>query len=91
MLSRSFIQKELLLNQLKHKKLLPQIQFATLTHDNQIKFVHYPVKYETVLPSQKDEYPLTTADFGNNKLSISINDKGENIIVKLSFEAVKPF
>ena len=40
MLSRSFTQKELQLNQLEHKHLLPRYRFATLTRDNQIKPVH---------------------------------------------------
>ena len=38
MLSRSFIQEELQLNHVKHKQLPPQVLFATLTHDDQIKF-----------------------------------------------------
>ena len=36
MLSRSFTQKDLQLNQTKHKRLLPQIHFAKVTHDKQI-------------------------------------------------------
>ena len=51
MLSRFCTQKELELNQLKQKQLPPQIHFATLKHDNQIKPVNYLVKHETILPS----------------------------------------
>ena len=39
-----FYPKTLQLNQLTPKPLSPRIQFATLTHDNQIKPVHNLVK-----------------------------------------------
>ena len=54
MLSRSFTQGELQLNQLKSFYLPPQSHFATLTHAIHIKPDHFLVKHETVLPSQKD-------------------------------------
>ena len=37
MISRPFTQKELQLSQLRNEKLSPQIHFATLTLDHQIK------------------------------------------------------
>ena len=37
MLSCSFFQEELQLNQVKHKQLPPQVLFATVTHYDQIK------------------------------------------------------
>ena len=43
MLSPSFTQKELHLNQLKHKQYPPQFHFETLTNDKQIKLLHYLV------------------------------------------------
>ena len=52
-LSPSFTQKELQLNQLKHKQLPRQTHFATPTHDNQIKPVHYLVKQETTSFTKK--------------------------------------
>ena len=88
-------EKELQLKQLKHKQLPPQIRFATLTHDNQIKPVQYLVKHETALPSQKNICHPTLVDFEKDQFSIPINDKRENIINKpqnsFFFEAVEPF
>ena len=95
MFRRSFTQNELQLHQLNNKQLPLQIYFATLTHDNQVKSVHYLVKHETILPSQKDYCRPILADFGNYQFSIGINDKGEDIKIKpldsILFEAVKPF
>ena len=93
MFSRLFTQKELQLNQMKLKQLLPQIHLATLTSDNQI--CTYLVKHETALPSRKvDRHPVL-ADFENDKFSIRMNEKGEKVIIKpldpFSFEAAKPF
>ena len=65
-----------------------------MTHANQIKFVHYLVKHETVLPSQKDDCNPNLADIGNHHFSFRMKDKRENIITKpqgsIFFEAVKP-
>ena len=52
MLSRSFTKAELQLNQIKHKQLPPQIDFALL-QDNTLKPVHYLIKHEEILPHQK--------------------------------------
>ena len=49
MLSRSFTKAELQLNQLKHKHLPPQIDFALL-QDNTLKPVHYLIKHEEFYP-----------------------------------------
>ena len=49
MLSRFFTKAELQLNQLKHKQLPPQIDFAVL-QDSALKPVHYSIKHEEVLP-----------------------------------------
>ena len=95
MLSRSFAQKELQLNQSKHKQVPPQNHFAKLSYGNQFKPVHYLVRHEALLPSQRDDFHLDLSDFGNDHFSIRSNDKGENIIIKplkaFSVEAVKPF
>ena len=47
MLSRSFARNEFQLNQLTHKQLALQVDFAALTQVNQIKPVHYLINYET--------------------------------------------
>ena len=62
------------MNQLKHKQLPPQIHFAILTHDNQIKPVHCLVKLETVLPSQEDDCHPILANFGNEEFSFRITE-----------------
>ena len=81
MLSRSFTKAELQLNQLKHKQLPPQIDFALL-QDNTLKPVHYLIKHEEILPHQKhDSHPIL-ADYGTDQFSIRINDKGNDIVVK---------
>ena len=94
MLSRSFTKAELQINQLKHKQLPPQSEFAILQNDT-LKPVHYLIKHEEILPHQKhDSHPIL-ADYGTDKLSIRINDKGNDIVVKLlqsfSFKCLTPF
>ena len=94
MLSRSFTKAELQLNQLKHKHLLPQIDFALL-QDNTLKPVHYLIKHEEIIPHQKHDFHPTLADYGTDQFSIRINDKGNDIVVKplqsFSFKSITPF
>ena len=92
MLSRSFTKAELQLDQLKHKQLPPQIDFALLQNGT-LKPVHYFIKHEEVLPHRKhDSHPIL-ADYGTNQFSIRI--KGNDIIVKplqsFSFKSITPF
>ena len=61
MLSRSFTKAELQLNQLKHKQLPPQIDFALLQNGT-LKPVHYLIKHEESLPHQKHESHRILAD-----------------------------
>ena len=94
MLSRSFTKAELQLNQLKHKQLPQQIDFALL-QNGILQPVHYLIKHEEILPHQKhDSHPLL-AVYGTYQFSIRINDKGNDIVVKLlqsfSFKSVTPF
>ena len=94
MLSRSFTKAELQLNQLKHKQLPPQIDFALL-QDNTLKPVHYLINHEEILPHQKhDSHPIL-ADYGTDQFSIRIKDKGNDIVVKplqsFSFKSLTPF
>ena len=94
MLSRSFTKAELQINQLKHKRLPPQIEFAVL-QDSTLKPVHYLIKHEEVLPHQNNDSHPILADYGTDQFSIRINDKGNDIIIKplnsFSFKAVTPF
>ena len=94
MLSRSFTKAELKLNQLKHKQLPPQIDFALLQNGT-FQPVHYLIKHEKFLPHQKHESHLILADYGTDQFSIRINDKGNDISVKplhsFSFKSVTPF
>ena len=94
LLSRSFTKEELQINQLKHKHLPPHIDF-TILQNNKLKPVHYLIKHEEVLPHQKhDSHPIL-ADYGTDQISLRINDKGNDLIVKplnsFSFNAITPF
>ena len=94
MLSRSFTKAELQFNQLKHKQLPPQIDFAVL-QENTLTPVLYLIKREEILPHQKhDSHPIL-ADYGTDQFSIRINDKGNDIVVKplqsFSFKSITPF
>ena len=94
MLSRSFVKAELQLNQLKHKQLPSQIDFALL-QDYTLKPVHYLIKDEEILPHQKhDSHPIL-AYYGTDQFSIRINDKGNDIVVKplqsFSFKSATSF
>ena len=81
MLSRSFTKSELQLNQLKHKQLPLQMDFAIL-QKNSLTPVHYLIQHEESLPHQKhDSHPIL-ADYGTDQFCIRINDKGNDIIVK---------
>ena len=82
MLSCFFTKTELQLNQLKDKQLPPQIDFALL-QDGTLKPVHYLIKHEEIFSHQKhDSHPIL-ADYGTDQFSIRINDKGNDIVVKL--------
>ena len=93
MLSSFFTKTELQLNQLKHKQLPSRIDFAII--QNTLTPVHYLIKHEEVLPHQKhDSHPIL-ADYGTYQISIRINDKGNEIVVKpsqsFSFKSVTLF
>ena len=98
MLIRSFFQEKLQLNHGKHKQLTPQVLFATLTHDDQIKFkpVHWHclVKHETVLLPLKDDCHPGPAHIGKDHFLIGNVNEGEIIVIKtldsFSFDAVQP-
>ena len=79
MLSRSFLKAELKFNQLKHKQLPSQIDFALL-QDGTLQPVHYLIKHEEILPHQKhDSHPIL-AEYGTDQFSIRINDKGMTLL-----------
>ena len=94
MLSRSFTKDEVQLNQLKHKHLPPHIDFAILQYKT-MKPLHYSIKQEEVSPHQKhDSHPIL-ADYDTDQVSIHINDKGKDFVIKpfnsFSFKYVTPF
>ena len=93
-LSRSFTKAELQLNELKHKQLPPQIDFALLQNGT-LKPVHYLNKHEEILPHQKQDSRPILADYCTDQFSFRINDKGNDIVVKplqsFSFKSVTPF
>ena len=79
MLSRSFTKTELQLNQLKHKQLPAQIDFA-ISQNNSLTHVCYLIQHEEVLPHQKHDSHLIFADYGTDQFSILINDKNRSIL-----------
>ena len=94
MLSRYFTKPELHLNQLKHKQLTPQFDFAIL-QNNTLQQVHYLIKREEVLTNQKhDSHPIL-ADYGTDQFSILVNDQGNEVIVNpldsFFIKSVTPF
>ena len=93
-MSGSSTQKQLQLNQRKHKQLPPQYQLPTLTHDNQIKPAHYLVKHETVLLSQMEDCHPILAEFRSYQFSLRNIDEAQNSTNKpldsFFVEAVKP-
>ena len=83
MLSQSFFQEELQMNHVKHKQLPPQVLFATLTHDDQIKLkqVNGLVKHETVLPSLKDDCQPGLTHFGNDQFPFRKDREREKLLL----------
>ena len=63
------MQEELQLNHVKRKQFHPQVLFATLNYDDQMKLkpVHFSIKHETVLPSLKDDCHPGLADFRHDQ------------------------
>ena len=84
MLNCSFFQEERQLNHVKHKQLPPQVLFATLTHDYQMKLkpVHYLFKHETVRLSLKDDCYPGLAHFGNDQFPLVMIMKEKKMLLK---------
>ena len=93
MLSRSFTETELQLNQLKHKQLPPQIEFAILQNNSPTP-VHYIIQYEEILRQKHDSHPIL-AEYGTYQIYNRTNDKDKDIFVKpldsFSFKSIIPF
>ena len=94
MLLRTFTKEQLQILQLKHEQLPSEIDFAIMK-DNQVKPVHYLVKHEEIKYKQKTDCHPVLADYGNNQLSIRINNKEEDIHMKpldsFSIKYIVPF
>ena len=94
MLSRTFTKEQLQVYQLRHKQLPPQIDLSIMK-DNQLKPVHYLVKHEEIKYNQKNDCHPILADYGDDRFSIRINNKGEDIHIKpldsFSFQSFVPF
>ena len=94
MFSRTFTKEQLLVHQLRHKQLPPQIDFSIMK-DNQLKPEHYLVKHEEIKYKQKNDCHPFLADYGDDQFSIRINNKGEDIHIKplesFSFKSIVPF
>ena len=94
MLSRTFTKEQLQLHQLRHKQLPPQIDFSIMK-DIYIKPVHYLVKHEEIKYNKNNDCHPILADYGEDQISIRINNKGEDIHIKsldsFSFQSIVPF
>ena len=72
----------------------PQINFSIMK-DDQLKPVHYLVKHEEIKYNKKIDCHPFLADYGEDQISIRINNKGEDIHIKpldsFSFQSIVPF
>ena len=94
MLSSSFTKTELRQDQLKHKQLPPQIDFAIIQNNSLTPF-HYLLQHEEILRHQKHDFHSILVDYGTDQFSIRITEQGNDIIVKpldsFSFKSIIPF
>ena len=95
MLSRDFSTINNKTCQLQHKTLPPHIDFLQLKNDNILKPIHYLIKHEDVLPTQKHDSHLILADYGDDQFTLRIQDKGNVVkytpLDPFSFQAVSSF
>ena len=59
------------------KTLPPHIDFLQLK--NILKPIHYLVKHEDVLPTQKNDSHLILADYGDDQFTLRIQDKRNTV------------
>ena len=95
MLSRDFSTINAKTCQLHHKTLPPHIDFLQLKQNNILKPIHYLVKHEDVLPTQKNDSHLILADYGDDQFTLRIQDKGNVVkytpLDSFSFQSVSSF
>ena len=95
MLGRDFSTINTKTCQLQHKTLPPHIDFLQLKNNNILKPIHYVVKHEDVLPTQKNDSHLTLADYGDDQFTLRIQDKGNIVkytpLDSFSFQFVSSF
>ena len=94
MLSRTSTKEQLQIHQLRHKQLPPRIDFPIMK-DDQVKPVQYLVKHEEIKDNQNNDCHPILADYDEDQFSFRINNKGEDISIKLlnsfSFQSFVPF
>ena len=92
MLSRDFSTINTQTCQLQHKTLPPHIDFLQLKNNNILQPIHYLVKHEDVLPTQKNDSHLILADYGDDQFTLRIQDKGNVVkytpLDSFSFQSV---
>ena len=95
MLSRDFSTINNKTCQLQHKTLPPHFDFLQLKNDNILKPIHYLIKHEDVLPTQKNDSHLILADYGDDQFTLRIQDKGNIVkytpLDSFSFQSVSSF
>ena len=68
--------------QLQHKTLPPHINFLQLKNDNILKPIHYSVKHEDVLHTQKNDSLIILVDYGDDQFTLRIQDN-EKILLNI--------
>ena len=95
MLSRDFSTINAKTFQLHHKTLPPHIDFLQLKQNDILKPIHYLVKHEDVLPTQKNDSHLILADYGDDQFTLRIQDEGNIVkytpLDSFSFQSVSSF
>ena len=95
MLSRDFSTINNKTCQLQHKTLPPHFDFLQLKNNNFLKPIHYLIKHEDVLPTQKNDSHLILADYGDDQFTLRIQDKGNIVkyapLDSFSFQSVSSF
>ena len=95
MLSKGFSTINTKTCQLQHKTLPPHIDFLQLKNNKLLKPIHYLIKHEDVLPTQKNDSHLILADYGDDQFTHRIQDKGNIVkytpLDSFSFQSVSSF
>ena len=95
MLSRDFSQITNKRFQLQPKTLPSLIDLNQLKPNNSLKQIHYLVRHEDILPTQKNDSHLNLFDYGDDQFTLRIPDQGNTVtyipLDSFSFKSVSSF